>query len=280
VISAAAECLAGGFIAGAQLGDLRLYPLALGAALIFAAGSLLGHFFDRTADARHFPERPLPSGRVRASEVWRVGLALLVLGVALSAAGGRDSLLAGVAVALVVAVHASLTKSIWGPGFITTGLARAANLLLGMTAAGEVLRFAPAALPVVLYATGWAVLRASRQPGAPFSTVFVAALHLVAGVAAALYLGGQLYVRWLDALPFLLLLFGLVFPRLVAALADPRRPAALEAVQYGFLGLLLLEAALAAGHSGFYYGAVVGLGAAGARLALGKWPLTLITTPR
>jgi hypothetical protein len=281
VCSAAAECMAGAFVSGASLREPAPYLLALGSAALFAAGSLLGHFFDREQDAARNPGAPLPSGRVPVRTAWWTACGLLVLGLALCAGAGRDGALGGLGVALAVAVYASTTKNTWGAGFLTLGAARGLNLLLGFTAGPVgVGRLAALALPVVIYAAGWALLRTLRQPGAPPTTGYMSLLHLAAGMGLLLYQAGMGLFLWLDALAFLMVLLALCFPRIVRAVMDPREGPVREGVQYGFLGLTLLEAALAGGHAGVLAGVVVGAAGFGVYAALRRWPISLVTWRR
>jgi 4-hydroxybenzoate polyprenyltransferase len=281
VIAAAAECLAGACLAGASLRGPVPYLLALASALMFGAGAIFGHYFDAAADAREHPQRPLPSGRVPPAAAWLWGWALLAPGAALPGiAAGRDAALFGVMTAVLVVLYPALTRGQWGAGFLTLGLARAANLLLGITA-GEfgIARFWPAAIPVALYGIGWAVLRASRQRGAPPGTGFVGLLHLAAALSALLYLSATRFPYRIDSLSFLIGLLALTLPRFVNAVLDGRRPQVLEAVQFGFLGLTLLEAALAAGYSGFAAGALVAVFCLPVLAALKRWRISLAKDP-
>jgi 4-hydroxybenzoate polyprenyltransferase len=281
LLSVAAECLAGALLTGYSLASYQPWLLAAAAALIFGAGAAHGAYFDR-----HLAEEPAPEARASARQVdpewlWRWGLAAVAAAVLLALLAGRREALAAVAVATVVLLHASVTRGVWGLGFLTTGLAHAGVFLMGLSADEHgIARHAAAALPVLAYAVGWAVLRASRQPGAPPSTPFVALLHLLAGVALLIYqTSAQVYYP-LDAVVFMLPLLPLVLPRLVRVMADPRRPAAVEAVQYTFVGLTLLEASLAAGYAGLAAGLVVTAVGLGVFLALRRWPVRLVTWPR
>jgi hypothetical protein len=96
-----------------------------------------------------------------------------------------------------------------------------------------------------------------------------------------MFLVYRLVVGYLDGLPFAILLLVLLLPRLVTAMLDPRRPAAMEAVQYGFLSFTLLEAALAgAAPFGLRAGLIVGAFAVPLYFLLRRWPIGLVLTPR
>lgn len=285
VCSAAAESLAGALLAGASAFSPIPYLVAFASALLFAAGSLLGHFFDRPADEELHPDRPLPAGRIAGGEVWNLALLLLATGVVLGIVAGilaHDVRTVGAgltSVLLAIVIHAGLTKSIWGAGFVTVGLARGLNFLFGMTAEPTAVgRYLPAAIPVALFGIGWAVLRASRQPGTPPTTSFVALVHLAAALVFLFY---RLVIGYLDGLPFAILLLALLLPRLVTVMVDPRRPPAMEAVQYGFLSFTVLEAALVgASPPGLRAGLLIGAFAVPIYVLLRRWPVGLVLTPR
>ncbi len=280
-LSAAAEALAGAFISGASPSRPEAYLLAVAAALLFGAGAVFGHYFDRDLDLQRDTTRPLPGERIPPGTAWGLGWMLLVPGVLLPWLTGRDGLLAAIGVAMLVVVHAAVTKSVWGVGFLTIGAARALNLVLGLTA-GEigVIGFWTATLPVVLYTVGWAIMRAARQPGAPPATAFIGLLHLTAGASMLFYLTVSWVSYRVDSLPFLLGFLALTFPRFVGALVEPGRPPVMQAVQYGFLGLTLLEASLAAGYRGFFLGLIVALFCLPLYAALRRWPVSLMLEAR
>jgi hypothetical protein len=84
----------------------------------------------------------------------------------------------------------------------------------------------------------------------------------------------------MDALPFFVALLVLVVPRAMRAVMDPRPWQVSEAVQYGFLGLILLEATLAAGFSGIVAGAIPATVTVFLYALLRRWPVPLARRPR
>jgi hypothetical protein len=75
--------LAGVVLAGGDADDARVPWLVLALSLCYVAGMFLNDAFDRNFDARHRPERPIPSGEVTAAGVFGAGFAMLASGVAL-----------------------------------------------------------------------------------------------------------------------------------------------------------------------------------------------------
>jgi len=102
--------LAGVMLAGGSLADPSLALLLLALSLFYVGGMFLNDAFDREFDARHRPERPIPSGQVSAREVFTAGFGLLALGMAGVALGSRGP--AGHPVWPAVASGAALAAAI------------------------------------------------------------------------------------------------------------------------------------------------------------------------
>jgi 4-hydroxybenzoate polyprenyltransferase len=83
--------LAGALLAGGTLADARLPLLMLALSMFYVGGMFLNDAFDREFDARHRPERPIPSGQVSATQVFTFGFALLAAGMAGVAVASRDA---------------------------------------------------------------------------------------------------------------------------------------------------------------------------------------------
>jgi 4-hydroxybenzoate polyprenyltransferase len=98
--------LAGATLAGAAVAPGRLTLLAAAFSLLYTGGMYLNDAFDRGSDAHERPERPIPSGRVRAGSVFAIGFVLLaagVLAVAAAAVGPTRSGLGAVASGVLLA---------------------------------------------------------------------------------------------------------------------------------------------------------------------------------
>ena len=74
--------LAGAVLSGGALHLPLLGGLALGGSLLYVGGMFLNDAFDRGVDARMRPERPIPSGRATAAQVFGIGFGLVAAGVA------------------------------------------------------------------------------------------------------------------------------------------------------------------------------------------------------
>jgi 4-hydroxybenzoate polyprenyltransferase len=100
--------LAGSTLAGVAVGPGRLAALTLAFSLLYTGGMYLNDAFDRESDARERPERPIPSGRVRAGEVFGIGFGLLGAGVLVVAAGAAGPAGGGLAAVASGALLAGL----------------------------------------------------------------------------------------------------------------------------------------------------------------------------
>jgi len=107
--------LAGSALAGSALGVSwgLSAALCLGLSLFYVGGMYLNDAFDREIDRKERPERPIPSGVVRASTVFGIGFGLLLFGVGtcvwvaqqLSPTHAPRTLLAGLALATSIVVY-------------------------------------------------------------------------------------------------------------------------------------------------------------------------------
>src|SRR5574342_372155 len=134
--------LAGVALAGVSVAREPLAFLALALSLFYIGGMYLNDAFDREIDARERPERPIPSGQVKATTGFAVGYGLLAAGLAALATeaawagqgGFSSAILSGLILAgLIVFYDARHKANPWSP------------LLMGLC---RVLVYATAALAV------------------------------------------------------------------------------------------------------------------------------------
>lgn len=86
--------LVGIVLAGGAAYSVTTLLLVVALSLHYVAGMYFNDYFDRDFDSRHFPARPIPSGRATAASVRRLGTVFFVLGFGLVglAAGGDGAL--------------------------------------------------------------------------------------------------------------------------------------------------------------------------------------------
>lgn len=110
------NCLAGWWLSGG--GNYWKLPyLFLGVSLLYIGGMYLNDAFDVEFDRQRRPERPIPSGKIEITLVWRIGFSLLIAGLAVCFLSGK---VAGLAAMFLVGfillynlTHKFLTASPW-----------------------------------------------------------------------------------------------------------------------------------------------------------------------
>jgi 4-hydroxybenzoate polyprenyltransferase len=146
--------VAGAFLAAAHPpAALPVAAAAAAATLLYAAGLLLNDWADRDRDLRERPDRPLPSGRVRARAVPAAAAALAVAGLLCAALAGPAALAAAFVLLAAVLAYDLFTHNRAWAGVINMGLCRGLSVWLGAAAAGGALsaRAAAAAAATALY---------------------------------------------------------------------------------------------------------------------------------
>ena len=94
------NCLCGWLIGAGYMGiepiDWRMVAwVGFGATALYLGGMYLNDACDVAFDREHRKERPIPSGAISESAVWKIGIGLLAVGMgALSIQGGATALLA------------------------------------------------------------------------------------------------------------------------------------------------------------------------------------------
>lgn len=103
------NCLAGWWLAGG--GNLYKLPvLFVGATLLYLGGMFLNDAFDAEFDAQYRRERPIPSGAITATQVWRIGLFLLGAGLILLFVEGLATGILGILLVLCIVLYDAIHK--------------------------------------------------------------------------------------------------------------------------------------------------------------------------
>ena len=110
------NCLAGWWLGGG--GNFGKLPLLLfGASALYIGGRFLNDAFDAEFDRQRRPSRPIPSGVISLTAVWRWSFALLGLGaLALAVLGKTTGVLTLALLACIIiydATHRAITASPW-----------------------------------------------------------------------------------------------------------------------------------------------------------------------
>jgi len=262
MVTAAADILAG-FAVGFHFSEAIAYPFAALAGLIvsslflYAGGIFLNDVFDYELDQVERPERPLPRGTISLRLANYLGIAYLLAGISFASVGGCWSTLLAAGVALAAVSYDALAKAsaFWGPVFM--GLCRSGNLLLGASAFGSVWHLWPVAwVPLLFIGAVTLVSRGEVRGGGRRSLITAALIYVILIGALA---GWAFQVNEAPWIPLLFVaLFGLVvMPPLLRAIRDPRGQLIGNAVKWGVLGLIPMNAAWGCIFEGWLFGGVI-----------------------
>ncbi|WMJ74461.1 UbiA-like protein EboC [Cytophagaceae bacterium ABcell3] len=255
VITAMADVTAGYSIAATLAsGGMPFFPpvwLLLATACLYAGGVVFNDVFDYKIDLKERPERPIPSGKVPLLNAGILGAALLLLGVVFAL---MVNIWCGV-LALCIALFALLYDG-WGKhyaliGPINMGMCRSLNLMLGVVVVPAVVAeiYYIALIPLV-YIFSVTLVSREEVKGGNYTALY-AALALFCSVI--IFLGwlsvqyGTLSFSWI----FLALLALFVLGPLVKAIAKPSPGNVQQAVKFGVISLIILNACLASVYSGW-----------------------------
>jgi 4-hydroxybenzoate polyprenyltransferase len=98
------DCLAGWWLGGG--GTIWKLPLLLlGVTLLYTGGTFLNDAFDEESDRLHRPDRPIPSGKIRAAEVWGFGFGQLAAGIVVLLWCGKLAGAVAVILALTILIY-------------------------------------------------------------------------------------------------------------------------------------------------------------------------------
>jgi len=234
---------------------LKLGVLGLASICLYAGGVVLNDYFDRNVDREERPERPIPSGVVLPAEAAFFGAFLLLNGVLLGFTVGVFSGIVALATALLILGYDALTKdhAFFGP--LNMGLCRGANLMLGVSIFPDSLSKLAflMVIPVVYIAAITMVSRGEVHGGNRRNLTLAFVLYALTALMI-LSLSWLEVFNWWQCVPFLVLLLFMVVPPLVRAWSTLQPKNVGKAVKFGVLGLVILDAALAAGFAGWFFG--------------------------
>lgn len=232
------DTLAGAAAGSGARGRRALLPVS--SVLLYWSGMALNDYADRRLDAEERPERPIPSGRVRAGHALALAGGLSVAGLGLAAwAGGRPAGRTAAALTGVVWAYDLVLKN--GPaGPVAMAAARGLDVLLG---AGGPRRGAdvPAAL-LAAHTAGVTLLSRGEVHGSTPTTAAVTTAGTALTAAAAGFSGGP------RPLPLALAAtYGVSVGRAqAAAVARPDAATVRAATGAGIRGMIPLQSTLLA----------------------------------
>jgi hypothetical protein len=179
------NCLAGWWLGGG--GNYWKLPLLFsGVTLLYTAGMFLNDAFDQQFDRQRRKERPIPSGKITAAQVWRFGFAQMALGLLLLLFCGKVAAAAAVVLALTILLydwtHKLFTASPWLMGACRFWV----YLIAGATGAEGLNGFAifsGAALGVYVVGLSYVARRESPRQKVPLWPVALLAAPILLALA-------------------------------------------------------------------------------------------------
>ena len=225
---------------------------------LYGGGVVFNDVFDADLDRTERPERPIPSGAASRRSAALLGTLLLLGGVA---AAFQVSGLSGgiaVAIALLALAYDAFGKHFPVLGPLNMGACRGGNLLLGLSAVPAAVQASwyLALLPVVYIAAITAISRGEVHGGD--KRILLGSLGLYSLVIGSILLLMRLpQINGRYAVPFLALFSYLIFPPLLKAIASLKPLDIRLAVKAGIMALILLDATVAAGFAGWWYGLMI-----------------------
>lgn len=261
-LTAAADVVAGWCIAGAD-DWAALALLAPASMLLYAGGITLNDVFDARVDAVERPERPIPSGAISRRAAAMLGAMLLALGGALAVMASLiidtatwSGAIAGALIALILLYDSILKKNALTRA-LGMGGCRGLNLALGMSASGVALAvWWPLATIHFAYIGAVTLMSQTENAGqsarsGPAIGILGAAAAVIAYLAvgfASVRVDGLLIAMFLAAFTLVTL------PSMIQAARTPQSKFVRGAVMAGVLGIVALDASIAAGFAGVVYG--------------------------
>jgi 4-hydroxybenzoate polyprenyltransferase len=258
VLSSAADVIGGALIATAAiewLDDtsllLKAFMLVLSTACLYAGGIVFNDVYDYDIDRIERPERVLPSGKLTMKEAKRFGAGLFILGVFFALLVSFSSAVLALCIVLAAFTYDAKAKHsvIYGP--LMMGICRGLNMLLGISIlSNSIIQHVYLAFVPFFYIIGITLI-STCETGRIKKNILDAGcfFYLLAcsGLIAILYIKG---LSLMSILPFLLGFLILTLIPLIKMQMKVNYGIIRQAVKNGVIGIVLLDATMAAGYAG------------------------------
>src|SRR5579883_1549565 len=250
IITACADILAGFGVAGLPINSLNsLFLLLLTTMCLYGGGVMLNDVCDAELDKKERPERPIPRGIVSKKEASFIAFGLIILAILFASFVSLTSGILALSIAVLSIIYDAYTKhSLWlGP--LNMGLCRGFNLLLGMSIVESALQnnWLLMVIPLIFIAAVTFVSKEEVYGGKKQLLLLSLVLYIIT-IVAVLLLPTMTDFHFLSALPFLIVFALLILYSLSKAIQTPQPEKIKKAVKMGIIGLILLDAAIAAGY--------------------------------
>jgi len=256
--TAAADILAGVALAGGYplhevwgfsflISAQPIIMACLASVLLYAGGVVLNDVFDARLDALERPERPIPSGLVTKNFAAVFGALLLLAGIGIAFAISSYAGAIGALLALSILVYDGVAKKSAFFGPLVMGSCRAINLWMGFSIAATYLPIQYLWIPLLYILAVTAVSReeVNGATGTPQRFAVISYTLVLIGIGMVTYWEtGRLF--W--PVVFLFLFAVMIFRPLLLAMRTKTPDAVKKAVKSGVMGVVLMDAAWAAGY--------------------------------
>jgi len=258
VFTALSDVSIGLIVTSASLAAYEPWLLLLASASLYSAGMAWNDFFDRQIDRLERPERPIPSGQISPGAARAIAVTFSGIGIASAAAASLGStgvplVMALALLGLIVTYDGLLKATPLGPAAM--GGCRFLNVQLGFALAPSAMlpwgtRLLVAAI-VGVYVVGVTVFARAEAAVSRRSRLAWGAALIVGAVAAVLTVPEVAAGEPWRGLPYFVAgVQLLLLARLHPALMDPGPAPVQRFVKTAILGIIALDAALAAALAG------------------------------
>ncbi len=256
--TAASDILTGAVLAGALPGEQDYYGdtflLLLASVSLYAGGVVMNDVFDLPVDQEERPERPIPSGLVPRRSAGIFGMLLLGTGCLLAFLTNAVAGVLSLVLALFILLYDSLAKKHGFFGPLTMGFCRMLNLSLGMAVIGlGFIHLWYFTLIPLTYIFAITLISRGEVHGNNKNHLLMAMFLYAVVIAYIVYLLPDLQGDLPIVVAFLAGFGYMIYRPLIAAFMDNSPLNIKRAVISGVLGLVLMDAALAAGFGPWWY---------------------------
>lgn len=265
--TAAADILAGVAIAGIISNTLRtdflgfipfldVFYLVFASVFLYAGGVILNDVFDYKIDVLERPERPIPKGIISLRSAVVYGGLVLTIGILLAFLVASLSGVIAITLAIAILLYDGIAKKYDFLGPLSMGLCRGLNLIMGMSVSESLTYWWLAIIPIVYIFAITLISRGEVHGKNKNHIVWAGVLYaaVIFGVLAIAYF----YTDSLLTTLLYLTLFGfMVFRPLLKAHSENSPKNIKKAVMAGVISLIVLDAAMGATFSAWWYGLLI-----------------------
>ena len=265
--TAAADILAGVAIAGIISDSTQaefsgstqffdVFYLVFASVFLYAGGVILNDVFDFKIDRIERPERPIPNGTISIKSAATYGIVVLTIGILLAFLVSNVSGLLATTLALAIVIYDAVAKKYDFFGPLSMGLCRGLNLILGMSVLGSLTYWWLAIIPVV-YIFAITLISRGEVHGKNKGHIVLAGVLYASVILAVLAIAYFYTDSVLTTLLYLILFGFLVFRPLLKAYSENSPENIKKAVMAGVISLIVLDAAIGATFSTWWYGLLI-----------------------